>query len=132
MTKLESRIRKAKEILGDSLVILGHHYQRDDVIQFADFRGDSLKLARDAANCQDAKYIVFCGVHFMAETADVLSQPDQVVLLPDLEAGCPLAEMANRSDVEDAWAQLGEMMDVENEVLPITYVNSSAALKAFC
>lgn len=132
MTELESRIWKAKEVLGDSLVILGHHYQRDDVIQFADFRGDSLKLARDAANCQNAKYIVFCGVHFMAETADILSQPDQAVLLPDLAAGCPLAEMANRSDVEEAWAQLDEMMDVENETLPITYVNSSAALKAFC
>jgi quinolinate synthase len=132
MTKLESRIWKAKEALGDSLVILGHHYQRDDVIQFADFRGDSLKLARDAADCVDAKYIVFCGVHFMAETADILSQLEQVVLLPDLEAGCPLAEMANRADVEGAWAQLGEVLDVEGEVLPITYVNSSAALKAFC
>ncbi len=132
MTELESRIWKVKETLGASLVILGHHYQRDDVIQFADFRGDSLKLARDAANCGDAKYIVFCGVHFMAETADILSQPDQVVLLPDLEAGCPLAEMANLSDVEEAWRQLGELMDVESEVLPITYVNSSAALKAFC
>jgi quinolinate synthase len=132
MTELESRIWKVKETLGDSLVILGHHYQRDDVIQFADFRGDSLKLARDAASCQSAKYIVFCGVHFMAETADILSQPDQFVLLPDLKAGCPLAEMANRSDVEAAWTQLGEMMDVEGEVLPITYVNSSAALKAFC
>lgn len=132
MTELESRIWKAKEILRDSLVILGHHYQRDDVIQFADFRGDSLKLARDAANCRDAKFIVFCGVHFMAETADILSQPDQIVLLPDLEAGCPLAEMANRSDVEEAWVQLGGLMDVESEVLPITYVNSSAALKAFC
>jgi quinolinate synthase len=131
MTELESRIWKAKKALGDSLVILGHHYQRDDVIQFADFRGDSLKLARDAANCE-AKYIVFCGVHFMAETADILSQPDQIVLLPDLKAGCPLAEMANRADVEAAWAQLDEVLDVENEVLPITYVNSSAALKAFC
>jgi quinolinate synthase len=132
MTDLESGIWKVKETLGDSLVILGHHYQRDDVIQFAGFRGDSLKLARDASKCVDAKYIVFCGVHFMAETADILSQPDQVVLLPDLEAGCPLAEMASRADVEDAWTQLGEVMNVENEVLPVTYVNSSAALKAFC
>jgi quinolinate synthase len=131
-TELETRIRKVKETLGDSLVILGHHYQRDDVIQFADFRGDSLKLARDAANCRDAKYIVFCGVHFMAETAAILSQPGQVVLLPDLEAGCPLAEMASLPDVERAWARLGEVMDVEDEVMPITYVNSSAALKAFC
>ena len=132
MVKIESRIWEIKEALGDSLVILGHHYQRDDVIQFADFRGDSLKLARDAANCRDAKYIVFCGVHFMAETADILSQPEQIVLLPDLEAGCPLAEMASRPDVEEAWAQLGGLMDVEKEMMPITYVNSAAALKAFC
>ncbi|MBN1976562.1 MAG: quinolinate synthase NadA [Anaerolineae bacterium] len=132
ISNLQSLIATIKSDLGDQLVILGHHYQRDDVIQFADFRGDSLKLARDAAKCVDAKYIVFCGVHFMAETADILSQPDQAVLLPDLKAGCPLAEMANRSDVEEAWAQLGKVMDVEGEVLPITYVNSSAALKAFC
>ncbi len=131
-TELETRIRKAKEALGDALVILGHHYQRDEVIQFADFRGDSLKLARDAANCHDARYIVFCGVHFMAETAAILSQPGQIVLLPDLEAGCPLAEMASLPDVEEAWAQLGQVMDVENKLMPITYVNSSAALKAFC
>jgi quinolinate synthase len=131
-TELESRIQHMKETLGDSLVILGHHYQRDDVIQFADFRGDSLKLARDAANCSKARYIVFCGVHFMAETADILSQPEQIVVLPDLEAGCPLAEMANRPDVEEAWAQLGDLMAVEKEMMPITYVNSAAALKAFC
>jgi quinolinate synthase len=132
ISDLQSRIAAIKSDLGDQLVILGHHYQRDDVIRFADFRGDSLKLARDAANCRDAKYIVFCGVHFMAETADMLSQPEQVVLLPDLKAGCPLAEMADRADVEEAWAQLDKIMDVESEVLPITYVNSSAALKAFC
>lgn len=131
-TKIETRIREAKETLGDSLVILGHHYQRDDVIQFADFRGDSLKLARDATNCREAKYIVFCGVHFMAETAAILAQPGQIVLLPDLEAGCPLAEMAALKDVVRAWAQLGEVMDVENEVMPVTYVNSAANLKAFC
>jgi quinolinate synthase len=131
-TELETRIQKAKESLGDFLVILGHHYQRDEVIQFADFRGDSLKLARDAANCHDARYIVFCGVHFMAETAAILSQPGQIVLLPDLEAGCPLAEMASLPDVEEAWVQLGQVMDVENELMPVTYVNSSAALKAFC
>lgn len=129
---LESRIWETKERLGPALVILGHHYQRDDVIQFADFRGDSLKLARDAANCRDAQSIVFCGVHFMAETAAILAQPGQVVLLPDLEAGCPLAEMAALPEVEEAWAQLGQAMEVEDEVLPITYVNSSASLKAFC
>jgi quinolinate synthase len=129
---LESRIFDLKAELGSQLVILGHHYQRDDVIQFADFRGDSLKLARDAANCREAKYIVFCGVHFMAETAAILAQPGQTVLLPDLEAGCPLAAMADLPDVEQAWAQLDEVLDVEREVLPITYVNSFASLKAFC
>jgi quinolinate synthase len=131
-TELGARIQKVRETLGSSLVILGHHYQRDEVIQFADFRGDSLGLARNAANCREAKYVVFCGVHFMAETAAILSQPNQAVLLPDLEAGCPLAEMADLPDVEEAWAQLSETMDVESEVMPITYVNSSAALKAFC
>jgi len=132
ISNLQSLILALKSQLGDSLVILGHHYQRDDVIQFADFRGDSLKLARDAANCHEAKYIVFCGVHFMAETAAILAQPGQTVLIPDLEAGCPLAAMAGLEDVEQAWAQLGQVMDVENEVMPITYVNSSAGLKAFC
>ncbi|MCP4543272.1 MAG: quinolinate synthase NadA [Chloroflexi bacterium] len=129
---LESRISDLKSQLGDQLVILGHHYQRDEVIQFADFRGDSLKLAREAANCREAKYIVFCGVHFMAETAAILAQPGQTILLPDLDAGCPLAAMADLSDVEHAWAQLGEVMDVEREVTPVTYVNSAADLKAFC
>ncbi|MEA3338970.1 MAG: quinolinate synthase NadA [Chloroflexota bacterium] len=131
-TKVETRIRGAKETLGSSLVILGHHYQKDEVIQFADFRGDSLGLARDAANCREVKYIVFCGVHFMAETAAILAQPGQTVLIPDREAGCPLAEMAGLEDVERAWAQLDEVMDVESQITPVTYVNSSAALKAFC
>ena len=130
--ELEARLREAKAALGASLVILGHHYQRDDVIRFADFRGDSLKLARAAANSQEARYIVFCGVHFMAETAAILAQPGQTVLLPDLEAGCPLAEMANLADVEQAWTKLGESVDVEREVMPVTYVNSAASLKAFC
>ena len=131
-TELEARIRKAKAALGPSLVILGHHYQRDEVIQFADLRGDSLKLSRDAAKCHDARYIVFCGVHFMAQTAAILAQPDQTVLLPDLEAGCWLADTATTTDVEQAWAQLGQVMDVEREVTPVTYVNSTADLKAFC
>ncbi len=130
--EVENRIREARETLGSSLVILGHHYQKDEVIQFADFRGDSLKLARDAASCREAKYIVFCGVHFMAETAAILAQPGQAVLIPDREAGCPLAEMADLEDVERAWAELGQVMDVESQVTPVTYVNSSAALKAFC
>jgi len=125
-------VSNLKSQLGDSLVILGHHYQKDEVIQFADFRGDSLKLARDAASCREARYIVFCGVHFMAETAAILAQPGQTVLIPDQEAGCPLAEMADLADVERAWAELRQVMDVEREVMPITYVNSAAALKAFC
>jgi quinolinate synthase len=131
-TELETLVQKAKADLGSSLVILGHHYQREEVIQFADLRGDSLKLARDAADCREARYIVFCGVHFMAETAAILAQPDQTVLLPDLKAGCPLADMADLADVERAWAQLGEVMDVEREVMPVTYANSAADLKAFC
>jgi quinolinate synthase len=132
VAELEARVRKAKATLGPALAILGHHYQRDEVIQFADFRGDSLKLARDAANCRQARHIVFCGVHFMAETAAILAQPGQTVLLPDLEAGCPLAAMADLLLVEHAWAQLGEVMDVESDVVPVTYVNSAADLKAFC
>ena len=131
-TELEARIRKAKAALGSSLVILGHHYQRDEVIQFADYRGDSLKLARDAANSQDARYIVFCGVHFMAETAAILAQPGQAILHPDPETGCWLADMASQAQVKKAWAQLGEVMDVEQEVVPVTYVNSTAGVKAFC
>jgi quinolinate synthase len=130
-TQLQARIRRAKAALGPSLVILGHNYQRDEVIQFADLRGDSLKLSRDAASCHEARTIVFCGVHFMAETAAILAQPGQTVLLPDVEAGCWLADMADLSDVEQAWAQLGEVMDVEREVMPVTYVNSTVGLKAF-
>jgi len=131
--ELEARVREAKAALGSSLVILGHHYQKDEVIQFADFRGDSLKLAHDAVGCRDARYIVFCGVHFMAETAAILARPGQVVILPDLEAGCSLAEMADLGDVKRAWARLDELgMDVETTILPLTYVNSAASLKAFC
>ena len=125
-------IRDLRAALGNQLVILGHHYQRDEVIEHADFRGDSLQLARDAARCRDARYIVFCGVHFMAETAAILAQPGQTVLMPSVEAGCPLAEKADLPLVEQAWAQLGEVLDVEREVLPLTYVNSAADLKAFC
>ncbi|MFN2298433.1 MAG: quinolinate synthase NadA [Anaerolineales bacterium] len=128
----EQRIQAAKEHFGDALVILGHHYQKDEVIRFADFRGDSLKLARDAAANRQAKYIIFCGVHFMAETAAILAAEDQVVILPEPEAMCPLAEMADRLLVEDAWRQLGGCLDVERELMPVTYVNSEAGLKAFC
>jgi len=130
--ELETGIRKAKAALGPSLVILGHHYQRDQVIQFADLRGDSLKLSRDAAKSHDAQYIVFCGVHSMAETAAMLAQPDQTVLLPDLEAGCWLADMATATDVARAWDELGQVMDAEREVMPVTYVNSTVGVKAFC
>ena len=130
-SNLKSQISNLKSRLGDSLVILGHHYQRDEVIQFADFRGDSLKLAQDASRT-DARYIVFCGVHFMAETAAILARPDQTVLIPDPSAGCFLADIASLEAVEAAWAHLSTVLDVEAEFTPVTYVNSLAALKAFC
>jgi quinolinate synthase len=128
----EVRIQIAKEKLGKEMVILGHHYQKDEVIRFCDVRGDSLQLAREAAANAEAKYIVFCGVHFMAETAAILSRVGQIVMLPELGALCPLAEKADRTLVEDAWRQLGAVMDVETELMPVTYVNSEADLKAFC
>jgi quinolinate synthase len=128
----ERRIQTAKERLGNQLVILGHHYQRDEVIRFADFRGDSLKLARDAAGNRDAKFIIFCGVHFMAETAAILARPGQVVLFPEPEALCPLAEQADLLTVESAWRELGAILEVERDIVPVTYVNSEATLKAFC
>jgi quinolinate synthase len=126
------RICRLKEQLGDELVILAHHYQRDSVIRFADRCGDSLKLARDTAGLPDARYVVFCGVHFMAETAAILSRPGQRVFLPDREAGCALADTARLSQVEAVWARLNEVVDAEAEFTPVTYVNSTAALKAFC
>lgn len=125
------RIRECKQRLGRDLLILGHHYQTDAVIELADERGDSLELARKAAQTK-ASLIVFAGVHFMAETADILTAPAQRVILPDADAGCPMAEMASPGEVEDAWKQLSELIDVERELLPVTYVNSSAAVKAFC
>ncbi|HPD41664.1 MAG TPA: quinolinate synthase NadA [Anaerolineae bacterium] len=129
----EERARRAKAALGNRLVILGHHYQRDEVIQFADFRGDSLQLARDGAKT-DAEHIVFCGVHFMAEVAAILAKPGQHVHIPDPAAGCYLAETAGHTQVEQAWAALDAALDghAEAELTPITYVNSDAALKAFC
>lgn len=126
-----SRIEKAKQALGSRLVILAHHYQRDEVFNHADYTGDSLALSQASANSQ-AQYIVFCGVHFMAEVAEVLSRPTQTVILPDLEAGCSMADMATLEKVEQAWQQMGEILDVERHVTPITYINSSVALKAFC
>jgi quinolinate synthase len=126
------RTAELKTALGERLVILGHHYQRDEVLALADLRGDSLKLARDATQA-NAQYIVFCGVHFMAETAAILAKPGQRVLIPDLSAGCYLADTATPELVQDAWDRLDAAVDgAEAEFTPITYVNSSAALKAFC
>lgn len=128
---LVARAHAAKEKLGERLFVLGHHYQRDEVIQFADVTGDSFKLARDAAARPDAEYIVFCGVHFMAESADILTGPDQKVILPDLAAGCSMADMARIAQVERAWEALAAA-GVRDSVVPVTYMNSSAAIKAFC
>ena len=127
----DARIRAAKEKLGKRVVILGHHYQRDEVFRHADFSGDSLKLSRLAAS-SDAEYIVFCGVHFMAEVADILSRPEQVAILPDLAAGCSMADMANLAKVERAWRELSEVLDPDQHITPVTYINSAADLKAFC
>jgi len=127
---LVERARAAKAALGDKVFVLGHHYQRDEVIQFADVMGDSFKLAKEAAARPDAPYIVFCGVHFMAESADILTAGHQQVVLPDLAAGCSMADMAAISQVEDAWDDLAEM-GVAGQVIPVTYMNSAAAIKAF-
>ncbi len=128
---LVARARAAKESLGERLFVLGHHYQRDEVIEFADVTGDSFKLARDAAGRPDADYIVFCGVHFMAESADILTAEHQKVILPDLAAGCSMADMARLAQVEDAWRNLEES-GVAHQTVPVTYMNSSADIKAFC
>jgi quinolinate synthase len=128
---LVARAAAAKQALGDKLFVLGHHYQRDEVIRFADVTGDSFKLARDAAARPEAEYIVFCGVHFMAESADILTSPDQKVVLPDLAAGCSMADMARLAQVEDAWDALTDA-GIADSVVPVTYMNSSADIKAFC
>ena len=128
---LVERARAAKAALGDRLFVLGHHYQRDEVVQFADVTGDSFKLAREAAARPEAEYIVFCGVHFMAESADILTAPHQKVVLPDLAAGCSMADMARLAQVEDAWDALADA-GVVDSVVPVTYMNSSADIKAFC
>ncbi|OOZ39831.1 quinolinate synthetase [Solemya pervernicosa gill symbiont] len=127
----EARILAAKEKLGERLVILGHHYQREEVFRHADFSGDSLKLSRQAA-ASKAEYIVFCGVHFMAEVADVLSRPDQISIIPDMAAGCSMADMANLANVERAWRELAEVLEPDEQITPVTYINSAADLKAFC
>ena len=127
---MDGRIAEARARLGTTTLILGHHYQRDEVIRFADATGDSYKLSRIAAET-DAKYIVFCGVHFMAESADVLGHAGQQVILPDLNAGCSMADMAEISQVEACWEAL-ERLHLSDEFVPITYINSTAAIKAFC
>ena len=131
--ELRERITAARRELGERVVILGHHYQRDDVICHADVTGDSFKLSKLGAERTAAEFIVFCGVHFMAESADILSAPHQQVILPDLGAGCSMADMATAEQVEDAWEQLEALGIIpEARVMPITYMNSSAAIKAFC
>ena len=126
---LDERIAAAKAKLGKEAVILGHHYQRDEVVKFADFRGDSLRLSQQAAEV-DGKYIVFCGVHFMAESADILRRDRQVVVLPDLNAGCSMADMADIGQVEACWSELGGVTDT-SKIVPVTYMNSTAAIKSF-
>ncbi len=128
--ELATWIASAKATLGSRLAILGHHYQRDEVMRWADLRGDSFGLSRMAAERADARYLVFCGVHFMAESADVLTGPDVKVMLPDLNAGCSMADMADIGSVEEAWEAIGAVTDIDG-VVPVTYMNSSAALKAF-
>jgi len=133
---MDDRIAAARERLGTDVVLLGHHYQRDEVIRFADYTGDSYKLSKVAAETI-AKYMLFCGVHFMAETADVLGQPWQQVILPDLNAGCSMADMAEIGQVEDCWDSLTQGLGIrgqglEGKVVPLTYMNSAAAIKAFC
>ena len=136
--ELQQRISDAKQRLGSKLLILGHFYQRDAIIKHADFVGDSFQLAKNATERPDADHIVFCGVHFMAETADILSTPEQSVTLPNLSAGCSMADMANIDQVQECWDQLGEICGTQpdsdglQQIIPVTYMNSSAALKAFC
>src|ERR1041385_4441837 len=134
---LDARIRVARQKLGSRLVILGHHYQRDEVIKFADYTGDSFKLAGQISNRPEAEYIVFCGVHFMAESADVLCAPHQQVILPDLAAGCSMADMAAPDQLETCWEELTLMGVTRGSptrpsgVVPVTYINSAASIKAF-
>lgn len=127
----DARIAAAKAQLKDRAIVLGHHYQRADVYKHADLAGDSLKLSKLAARA-DAAYIIFCGVHFMAEVADILSKPEQVAILPDMAAGCSMADMANLAKVDRAWAELSEALDPDEQITPVTYINSAADLKAFC
>ena len=130
--ELTEGITFARNEIGNKAVLLGHHYQRDDVIKFADFTGDSYQLSKAASEITDAKWIIFCGVHFMAETADILTSPDQNVLLPNMAAGCSMADMATASQVEQSWEALKYVLGTTENVVPITYMNSAAAIKAHC
>jgi quinolinate synthase len=136
--EMDRRIAEARRKLGSRLVILGHHYQRDEIIKFADYTGDSFKLAGEISKHPDAEFIIFCGVHFMAESADVLSAPHQQVILPDLAAGCSMSDMAEPEQLENCWSDLEQMGILpgpggeKQPVLPVTYVNSAASIKAFC
>src|SRR2546422_4754104 len=137
--EMERRIAAAKAKLGRRVVILGHHYQRDEVIKFADYTGDSFKLARHVSKHPEAEFIIFCGVHFMAESADVLSADHQQVILPDLAAGCSMADMAAPDQLELAWSDLNDMIgsarrgaEGAEAAVPVTYINSAGSIKAFC
>ena len=130
--ELDGRIEQAKKDLGASVTVLGHHYQREEVIKYADFQGDSFMLSQQAASQQEANYIVFCGVHFMAETACILCAPHQKVILPNLAAGCSMADMAPMEDVDDAWEDLADALDGFGGITPVTYMNSIASIKALC
>ena len=129
--ELDHRIGEAREKLGETVTILGHHYQREEVIKYADFQGDSFLLAREAGTRPEADYIIFCGVHFMAETACILAAPHQRVILPNITAGCSMADMAPMEDVDDAWAELEDVLG-SGGIIPITYMNSIASIKALC
>jgi quinolinate synthase len=131
MAELTERIGIARQKLGERLLILGHHYQKDEIIAFADLRGDSLKLSQQAAAARDVEYLIFCGVHFMAETADILTTEDVTVILPDMAAGCSMADMADIDQVEACWEEMADYVSTD-DYTPITYINSTAALKAFC
>ena len=130
--EISEGIAFARNEIGEKAVLLGHHYQRDDVIEYADFTGDSYKLSKMAAAAKDANWIIFCGVHFMAETADILTSPDQNVLLPNMAAGCSMADMAKPTDLLDCWDELESVLGTTERVVPITYMNSAAAIKAHC
>src|SRR3984957_9846627 len=130
--ELAAMIGAAKAALGGRVFVLGHHYQRDDVMRWADARGDSFGLSRMAAEVTEAEFIVFCGVHFMAESADILTGAHQQVILPDLNAGCSMADMAAPDQLEQCWADLEQMLGQDARLIPVTYINSAASIKAFC